>query len=117
MTVGIELWQVMTLVFLGALFDAPGTTARRSLLPDLVALSGTRLERATGINSAIQRGSLLVGAPIAGLLVAGIGAINVLWLNAASFAVSALLIARLVPVLAAHRTPTRPSRVAISPSC
>ena len=107
-TVGIELWQVMTLVFLGALFDAPGTTARRSLLPDLVALTGTRLERATGINSAIQRGSLLVGAPIAGLLVAGIGAINVLWLNAASFAVSALLIARLVPVLAAHLHPDAP---------
>ena len=47
-TVGIELWQVMALVFLGALFDAPGTTARRSLLPDLAVLSGTRLERATG---------------------------------------------------------------------
>src|SRR5918996_255949 len=60
----------LVLVFLGALFDAPGATARRSLLPDLVALSGTRLERATGINGAIQRGSLLVGAPIAGVLVA-----------------------------------------------
>ena len=110
MTVGIELWQVMALVFLGALFDAPGTTARRSLLPDLVALSGTRLERATGINSAIQRGSLLVGAPIAGLLVAGVGAINVLWLNAASFAVSALLVARLVPVLAPHPDAPAPGR-------
>ena len=58
-TVGIELWQLFVLVFLGALFDAPGATARRSLLPDLVAISGTRLERATGINGAIQRGSLL----------------------------------------------------------
>ena len=109
-TVGIELWQVMALVFLGALFDAPGTTARRSLLPDLAVLSGTRLERATGINSAIQRGSLLVGAPIAGVLVGGIGAINVLWLNAATFAISALLVARLVPVLAPHPDAPAPGR-------
>ena len=39
-TVGIELWQLFVLVFLGALFDAPGATARRSLLPDLVELAG-----------------------------------------------------------------------------
>ena len=37
-TVGIELWQLMTLVFLGALLDAPGATARAALIPDLVEL-------------------------------------------------------------------------------
>jgi MFS family permease len=109
-TVGIELWQLLVLVFLGALFDAPGATARRSLLPDLVELSGTRLERATGINGAIQRGSLLVGAPLAGVLVAAIGATNVLWLNGATFALSALLVARLVPVLAPHPDAPEPGR-------
>lgn len=110
LTVGIELWQLLALVFLGALFDAPGATARRALLPDLVELSGTRLERATGINGAIQRGSLLVGAPAAGVLVAAIGATNVLWLNAATFALSALLVARLVPVLAPHPDAPEPGR-------
>jgi MFS family permease len=48
-TVGIELWQLMALVFLGALLDAPGTTARSALFPDVVALAGVRMERATGI--------------------------------------------------------------------
>ena len=109
-TVGIELWQLIVLVFLGALFDAPGATARRSLLPDLVELSGTRMERATGINGAIQRGSLLVGAPLAGVLVAAIGAPNVLWLNAASFAVSALIVSRFVPVLAPHPDAEEPGK-------
>ncbi len=109
-TVGVELWQLFVLVFLGALFDAPGATARRSLLPDLVALSGTRLERATGINGAIRQGSFLVGAPIAGLLVSAFGATDVLWLNAASFAVSALLVARYVPVLAPHPDAPAPGR-------
>src|SRR5919106_4964319 len=37
-TAGIELWQLLALVFLGALLDAPGTTARQALFPDLVQL-------------------------------------------------------------------------------
>jgi MFS family permease len=110
MTVGIELWQLFTLVFLGALFDAPGATARRSLLPDLVELAGTRLERATGIAGAIQRGSLLVGAPVAGLLIGAIGATSVLWLDAATFAISALLVSRGVPAPAAKPRGETPGR-------
>ena len=98
-TVGIELWQLMTLVFVGALLDAPGTTARAALFPDLVQLAGMRLERAAGIRGAIQRGSLLLGAPIGGLLVAGFGATTALWLNAASFLFSAALVATVVPVV------------------
>jgi MFS family permease len=96
-TIGIELWQLMALVFVGALLDAPGATARLAMLPDLVELAGVGMERANGIRSAIQQGAYLVGAPIGGLLVAGIGATTTLWLDAASFLVSAALIARFVP--------------------
>ena len=55
-TVGIELWQLMALVFLGALLDAPGATARQALFPDVVELAGVRMERASGIRGAIQNG-------------------------------------------------------------
>jgi MFS family permease len=96
-TVGIELWQLLTLVFLGALLDAPGATARAALIPDLAETGGVRLERASGIRGAIQQGSQLLGAPIGGLLVAGVGATDALWLNAASFLVSAALVAFFVP--------------------
>lgn len=96
-TVGIELWQLMTLVFVGALLDAPGATARAALLPDVVELTGSRMERASGIRSAIQQGSLLVGGPIGGILVASFGATAALWLDAASFLVSAALVATFVP--------------------
>src|SRR5918999_5488249 len=65
-TVGSELWQLMTLVFVGALLDAPGATARAALFPDLVQLAGMRLERASGIRGAVQRGALLVGGPVGG---------------------------------------------------
>jgi MFS family permease len=95
-TVGIELWQLMALVFVGALLDAPGSTARAALLPDLVEAASVRMERASGIRSAIQQSAQLIGAPIGGLLVASVGATNALWLNAASFLVSAALVALFV---------------------
>jgi predicted MFS family arabinose efflux permease len=62
-----------------------------------VTLAGVRMERASGIRGSIQRGSLLVGAPIGGVLVAELGATTALWLDAASFLVSAALVATLVP--------------------
>jgi MFS family permease len=109
-TVGIELWQLLGLVFLGGLLDAPGTTARAALFPDVVALAGTRLERATGIRGAIQRGSLLIGAPLGGVLVAAFGATTALWLDAASFLVSAALVAFVVPRAEPRVRPTEPTR-------
>jgi predicted MFS family arabinose efflux permease len=96
-TVGIELWQLMALVFVGALLDAPGATARAALLPDAVELAGVAMERASGIRGAIQQGAQLLGAPIGGILVAAAGATAALWIDAASFLVSAALVAFLVP--------------------
>ena len=96
-TVGIEIWQLMGLVFIGALLDAPGATARQALFPDVVELAGVRMERASGIRGAIQNGSILVGGPLGGILVAGVGATTALWLNAASFLVSAAIVAIAIP--------------------
>jgi MFS family permease len=96
-TVGIELWQLMTLVFVGALLDAPGATARQALLPDLVELAEVRMERASGIRGAIQQGAVLVGGPLGGVLVAAFGAPTALWLNSASFVISAAIVAGAVP--------------------
>lgn len=96
-TVGIELWQLMALVFLGALLDAPGATARAALLPDAVELAGVPMERASGIRSAIQQGAQLLGAPVGGILVAAFGATAALWIDAGSFLVSATLVAFLIP--------------------
>lgn len=109
-SVGIELWQLFTLVFVGALLDAPGNTARAALFPDLVRLADVRLERASGIRGAIQRSSLLLGAPLGGVLVASFGATTALWLNAASFLFSAALIATLVPVVRATKDAEAPKR-------
>lgn len=88
-TIGLEFWQLMILVFLGALLDAPGSTARNALTPDLAEAAHMPIERATSITHIIERGARLVGAPLGGLLIALIGTENVLWLDAGSFFISA----------------------------
>ena len=88
-TVGLEFWQLMVLVFLGALLDTPGSTARSALIPELAEMAHMPIERATSLIHIIERGSRLIGAPLGGLLIAWIGTENVLWLDAASFFISA----------------------------
>lgn len=95
-TVGLPFWPLMILVFFGALFDAPGGTARDALLPDLAAKAQMPIERATSISHVIERGARLVGAPLAGLLISIIGTVNVLWVDAVSFFVSAAIVGGLI---------------------
>lgn len=97
-TVGLQFWQLMALVFLGALLDAPGSTARAALVPELAALAGMPIERATSASQVIERSSRLIGAPLAGFLIAVLGTANVLWLDAVSFFISAAMVALLVAV-------------------
>ena len=91
-TLGLQFWQLIVLVFLGALLDAPGGTARSAMVPDLAARVGMPIERAASAAQVIERGSRLVGAPVAGVLIGVMGTANVLWLDAASFLVSAVLV-------------------------
>jgi MFS family permease len=95
-TVGLPFWVLMVLVFLGALLDAPGDTARTALIPDLAEQAEIPLERATAINQMVERGSRLVGAPLGGLLIGFLGQANALWVDGISFLISALLVAFLV---------------------
>jgi len=88
---------LLALVGLGALLDAPGGTARSAMLPDLAATGGVGIERATASAQVVERGTRLVGAPLAGALIALLGPTAVLWLDAATFAVSAMLIGFIVP--------------------
>ena len=91
-TIGLEFWQLMILVFLGALLDTPGSSARHALLPELAEQAGMPIERATSLTHVIERGSRLIGAPLAGLLISVMGTANVLWLDAVSFFISAGII-------------------------
>jgi len=96
-TIGLAFWELLALVFLGGLLKSPGVTARNALVPDLAARATMRLERANALADGVSRISRFIGAPLAGVLIAVIGTSNLLWLDAASFAVSAILIGLAVP--------------------
>jgi MFS family permease len=101
-TTGLQYWQLLILVFAGNFLDAPGTTAREALIPELAELGGISLERASASLQAVERGSRMVGAPLAGLLIVLIGTKDVLWFDAISFGISAVIVAYLIPALKAH---------------
>lgn len=83
---------LLALVAVGGLFHAPGETAREVLMPRLAERAGTTVARASSAYESASRGARMLGAPLAGVLIAAIGAADVLLLDAATFAVSALLI-------------------------
>lgn len=105
-TIGIEFWQLLVLVFLGALLDMPGSSARSSLFPELVSGTGLTLERANAAYSVTHRLASTLSAPIGGILIAVLGATSLLYLDAASFAISAGIVAL--------RVPSRPVQHAVS---
>ncbi len=100
-TVGLPLWQLLALVFIGGLLAIPGLTSRRSMLPELADQAGWRLEQMNAAFEGISYAAVLVGPVVAGVLVSVLGAANVLWLDAASFVFSAALIRVAVPALRA----------------
>ncbi|KRV47715.1 MFS transporter permease [Wenjunlia vitaminophila] len=97
LTVGLAFWQLLVLVAVTGLFHAPGETARGVLLAELAERGGTSLERATSAYDGASRGARMLGAPLAGVLIAVFGAEVVLLVDAATFAVSAVLIAGWLP--------------------
>ncbi|HEX2295032.1 MAG TPA: MFS transporter [Actinomycetota bacterium] len=96
-TTGIEFWQLVTLVFLGALLDSPGNTARSALVPEVVARAGLSLDRGTALFNAGERIATLVGPPVAGALILLTGISDVLWVDAGTFVFSAVLVRVALP--------------------
>ena len=96
-TAGLAFWQLLALVFLRELGNAPGRNARAGILPDLIALSGFGRERINAAYQFVLNTAGLIGAPLAGILIALLNPSNVLWIDAATFIASAIIIVILMP--------------------
>jgi MFS family permease len=96
-TVGLAFWQLLVLVFLGAMLDGPGITARQALFPEIVESAGMSLDRANAAYNLTRRIAELLGPPAAGILLAVVGPSNLLWINSLSFALSAGIVAFTIP--------------------
>jgi MFS family permease len=87
------------LVFVFALgsFMAPYFSAQRLILPELVGDDERTVGQANAVVEGTQRATALLGPSLAGVLIALMGATNVLYLDAASYFISFLILVTLVP--------------------
>jgi MFS family permease len=89
----LQFWMLCVLMAMTGLFRSPGETARGVLLPTLAERAGMPLTRAAGLYDGAARCAALTGSALGGVLIAVLGAQNVLLVDAATFAVSAPLFA------------------------
>ncbi len=99
LTTGLSFAGLLALMFLGAIFDAPGHTARTAMVPPLSKMTGIPLERINANFGMIAAASALFSAPLAGILIAWLGPMNVLWFNAGTFIFSSLAVLVFIPRL------------------
>ena len=83
----------LALVAVAGGLRGPGDGAKHAMIPALVESAGVPMERATGLSSTVERTASMLGAGLAGLLVAGLGAQNALLVDAVSFGLSAMVLA------------------------
>jgi MFS family permease len=108
----LQFWQLVLLVFLLSSLNAQGDTARYALVPFLADRARMPIERANGADRAIVRLGQVLGPILGGILIAAIGAANVLFVDAASFLLSAILVTVGVPAATnrAERAQAEPGR-------
>lgn len=96
-TIGLSFTQLLVLVFLGALLDIPGVTARRTLLPRFAESARVRPEAMNSSFEVLGQIAGISGPALAGILIAPMGAVNLLWLTGAGFMISAAAVYGVVP--------------------
>ena len=93
----LEYWHILVLVFALTSINSLGDTAKLALVPALARLAQMPSERVNARDRAVARLGSVLGPFLAGAMIAGIGAANVLFVDAGTFCVSALLVAVGVP--------------------
>jgi MFS family permease len=93
----LRLWLLLALVVLIGAARGPGDTAKDVMIPDVARDAQVPIERATGLTGTVERLSAILGPAAAGATIALLGPLNAVALDAASFAVGALLIGWAMP--------------------
>jgi MFS family permease len=88
------------LVAVAGALRGPGDAAKYAMTPTLAATAGVPMERVTGLSSTVERTASMLGAVLAGGLVAAVGPANALIVDALSFGVAALLLTWAIPARA-----------------
>jgi MFS family permease len=89
--------MLVALAFAIGVFVAPHLASQRALLPELLGAHEGAVMRANAVLQAANRLPVVLGPALAGVLIAAVGASEVLLADAATFLASAALLARFVP--------------------
>jgi MFS family permease len=88
---------LLGLVAVAGLIRGPGDTAKWTLVPDIAETAKVPVERVTGLESTTDRGASIIAPAAAGILITAVGPTTALFVDAASFAVCAVLMAIWAP--------------------
>jgi MFS family permease len=88
----LSLPMLAAIVAMAGAVRGAGDTARRVLVPGAADLADMPMERASGWYDGVSRTASLVGAPLAGVLIAVSSAAVVVAIDAATFVVSAVIV-------------------------
>ena len=94
----LELPVLLALVALLGLCRGPADGAKKTLIPDVVTRARVPMERATGLSGTLERLASTVGAAAGGAVVAAVGPLTALVVNAATFALAPAIVRLTVPV-------------------
>ncbi|WP_232533669.1 MFS transporter [Plantactinospora sp. KBS50] len=104
-TGALHLGTLLSLVALTGLFGVPYAASQRVLAMDLIGASPRALSQAYGVLDGIYNVAAVGGPALAGTLIALLGPATVLWIDAASYVASFLVLLTLVPRTAGGAAP------------
>lgn len=90
------VWLLVLVTIAGGLRGL-GDTSRKVLIPPLATAAGFSMARVTAAYDGISRLSMMLGAAVAGLLIAWVGAPAAILIDAATFAIAAAVVAAIMP--------------------
>jgi hypothetical protein len=108
---GLSFAVLVGLVAVAGTLRGFGDSGKRVLFPAAVRAGGIAMARATGVHDGLSRGAILLGAPLAGVLISATDAPTVLLFDAATFGIGAVVVATLVRVnVTTEEAPADPQR-------
>lgn len=91
LTIGLSLGWFIAVAILGSFGDVPGMTAREAMLPAIAKAVGSEPSRLIGLREALTGVTMLIGPAVAGVLVAALEPVTVLWITSGMAALAVLL--------------------------
>ena len=93
----LEIWHVLVLGFLGTLVDSAASTSRQTLVPAVADAHGFPRERANALFTSAEHVAYLLGAPLAGVLIASFGVGIAMSVTVAAFVLACVLTTVIFP--------------------